>query len=168
MELKWKYLHNANDSATVIGEVTYASDHIRSVEESRCVGCHQHEQAHGGHRRPGDQPDDGCPQKEEANKTLNRTREVDHPRPSTAAVIRSGGRVEKTGEDAEVAADVLEDGNGVKRGLIIALARFKKGGVDGEGVQEATGALDPYAGCGGDPFVMELIHLIVFRFHGIL
>ena len=48
------YLHNANNSATIIREVPNPSDHISSVEEALRVSRHQHEQAHGRHGRPSD------------------------------------------------------------------------------------------------------------------
>lgn len=117
-----KYLYNANDSATIIGEVAYASDHIRSVKEGHSVGRQQHEQAHGRNGRPGDQSDDGGPHEEKPQEALDRSRQVDHPWPSTAAVIRYCGGVKKAGENAEVATDILEDRDDVERRLVVALA----------------------------------------------
>ena len=116
------YLHNANNSATIIRKVPNPSDHISSVEEALRVSRHQHEQAHGRHGRPRNQPDNGGPHQEIPQKALNRACQVDQPRPSTAAVIsRCDGGVEEAGEDAGVGAYVFEDRHGVERGLVVGL-----------------------------------------------
>ena len=86
------------------------------------MGRNQHEEAHGRNGRPGDQSNDGGPHEEETQEVLGSARKEDHPRPRTAAAIACGGGVEETGEDAGIGADVLEDGDGVERGLVVALA----------------------------------------------
>lgn len=86
------------------------------------MGRNEHEEAHDRQGRPGDQSDDGGPHEEEAQEVLGSARQEDHPRPSTAAPIPCGGGVEETGEDADAGADVLKDGHGVERGLVVALA----------------------------------------------
>lgn len=65
---------------------------------------------------------------------------------------RSGVGVEEAGEEADVGADVLEEGDGVEGGLGVGLGGFEDWRVDAEAVGGAAGALNPYAGDGGHPF----------------
>lgn len=116
----------------------------------------QHEHAHDRHGRPAQDPGDGCPYEGVAHQVLDRPGEVDHPRPATAAGITGVG-VEDTGEDAAVGAKVLEDGDGVEGGLGVALGELEGGGVDGEGVEGAAGALDQDARHGRRPLVAQLL-----------
>lgn len=124
-------------------------DDVGSIEKRLSVSRHQHKQAHGRNRRPVYDPDDGEPHEEVAREALDRSSGLGHPRPDgepgLATAAGGDGGVEEAGENAGVGADVLEDGDGVEGGLVVALAGFEDGGVDGEGVGCAAAALDPYA-----------------------
>ena len=133
----------------------YGGDDIGGVEERLAVSGQQHEAAHGRHRRPGDGTDDGEPHEEVPGKALDRPRQEDDPGPAGKSEAAAGdgcGCVEEAGEDSGVGADVLEDGDGVERGLVVALAGLEDGGVDAEGVRCAAAALNPYARRCRDPF----------------
>lgn len=95
------------------------------------MGRQEHEQAHDRNRRPVNESIDGEPDEEVAGKALDCSGQVYQP---GAATIRSDGGVEEAGEDAEVGADVLEDGDGVESRLIVRLGGFEERGVDAEGV----------------------------------
>ncbi|KAG5536737.1 hypothetical protein RHGRI_024235 [Rhododendron griersonianum] len=141
----------------------HGGDDIRGVEERLRLGRHQHEQAHGRNRRPVYDSDDGEPHEEVAREALDRAADLDHPRPdgeAGSAPADGDGGVEEAGEYAGVGADVLEDGDDVEGGLVVALAGLEHGGVDSEGVGCAAAALDPYARHRGDPFAA--LHLLIF------
>lgn len=80
---------------------------------------------------------------------------MDHPWPSGARSAGGGsdGGVEKAGNDAGVGADVLENGNGVEGGLIVALSGFESRRIDAEGVGGTADALDPNPEGRCNPFV---------------
>lgn len=98
----------------------HSGDNIGGVEERLGVSRQQHEEAHQRHRRPMNQSGDGGPHEEVTHKALNSSGQVDHPRsgqlgpPKTTASMRDGG-VEEAGENADVRADIFEDGNGIER-----------------------------------------------------
>lgn len=124
----------------------------------------EHIETHERHRRAGHKTGDGEPHGEIAGETLGGSHGVDDPRapapeppiagPATGTE-RGGKGVEDAGEEASVGADVLEDGDGVKRGLIVALGGLQERGVDPKAVRRPAGALDPYASGGRRPFASE-------------
>jgi len=72
--------------------------------------------------------------------------------------VGDDGGVEEAGEDAEIGADVLEDRDGVERGLVVALRGLEHGGVDAEGVRCAAAPLDPYGGGDARPPIRHPPH----------
>lgn len=105
----------------------------------------EHEEGHNRHGRTRDGADDGQPYEEIAKEALDGSGEVDQPGASAGGGGIADGGVKETGENAGVGADVLEDGYGVKGGLIVFLGGFEDRRVDTEGVGCAAAALNPYA-----------------------
>lgn len=117
----------------------------------------EHEQAHDRHVRTGNGSGDGEPQEEVPHEALDRASSVDHPRTRQprgrrVAAASASSSIEEARKDAGVGADIFEDGNGVERRLVIALARFEDRRVDSEGVGAAAAALNPNARHRGYPF----------------
>lgn len=72
--------------------------------------------------------------------------------------VGDDGGVEEAREDAEVSADVLEDGDGVEGGLVVALRGLEHGGVNAEGVGCAAAGLNPDGGGDGRPGIRHPSH----------
>lgn len=115
------------------------------------MGRHEHEEADGRHgeglwKKAGD----SGPHEEIAQEALDRSGEEHRSGPTGG-----GGGVEEARKEAAVDADVLEDGDDVESGLVVALGGLERVGVDGEGVEGAARALDPYARRRRYPFAVE-------------
>ncbi|PON93324.1 LOW QUALITY PROTEIN: hypothetical protein TorRG33x02_108950 [Trema orientale] len=84
-----RYLHDANDGATITREVVGPSYDVSGVEESLAVGPQEHE-AHGDDGRPRNEPGHGGPHEEVAHEELYGPRRVDHPGPAQPSENRGG------------------------------------------------------------------------------
>lgn len=84
------------------------------------MGGEQHVDAHEEGRGPGKDAGDGEPHEEVSGEGLDGACSEDGP----GSTGEGGG--ENAREDADVGADVLEEGDGVEGGLVIALARLEK------------------------------------------
>jgi len=140
-------LHDADDCASAIGEVLDGGYDIGGVEEGLRLRGEQHVDAHERERR-GRDPGDGEPHGEVPGGAEDGSREEDEP---WAAPARGRPRGEEAREDAGVGADVLEEGDGVERGLVVALGGLERRGVDAEAVGAPRAALDERAGGQGRP-----------------
>lgn len=116
-----------------MGEITQTGDDVGGVQESLAIRSEPGEEAHEWDRWRVDQPHDGGPYEEEAHEALDGAGGDHHPGTAEGGgpfggggggggVVRGDGGVEEAGEDAEVGADVLEDGDGVEGGLVVALS----------------------------------------------
>ena len=110
-------LHDADDSATSVGEVLDGGDNISGVEESLRLRGEQHVEAHERERR-GRDPRDSEPHGEVPGDAAQGAGEEDEP---GAPPPPRRPRGEEAREDPGVGADVLEEGDGVERGLVVAL-----------------------------------------------
>ena len=140
-------LHDADDCASAIGEVLDGGYDIGGVEEGLRLRGEEHVDAHERERR-GRDPGDGEPHGEVPGGAEDGSREEDEP---WAAPSRGRPRGEEAREDAGVGADVLEEGDGVERGLVVALGGLERRGVDAEAVGAPRAALDERAGGQGGP-----------------
>lgn len=129
----------------------HPSDHIRRVKESHRVRRHQHVQTHHRRRRPRQCARNRQPHQKVAREALHRPRQKHDPRPTAIC----GGGVEDSGKEPDVGPDVFAPRYRGERGLVVILGGFEDLGVDAEGVERASCALDPYAGGGGHPFVPD-------------
>lgn len=93
-----------------------ASDHVSGVEKRLSMSGQEHKEANKRQRRLIDEPDHRGPQQEISKEALDRSHRVDCPGTGelTVAAAEIEGGVEEAGEDTEVGADVLEDGDGVE------------------------------------------------------
>lgn len=145
------YLHNPNNRATITRKIIHAGDHVSRIKESHGMRRHEDIQAHHIRRGPRQYPRNREPHQKVAGEALKRPGQEHDPRPTTAG----DGGVEEAGEDSDVGTEVFEHRYGVEGGLIVTLGGFYELGVDAEGVERTGGALDPYAGGGGYPFVLD-------------
>lgn len=99
----------------------------------------QHVDAHEDGRGPREDAGDGEPHEEVSSEALGGAGGKDGP----GAPGDGGG--EDTGEDAGVGANVLEEGDRVEGGLVVALARLEERRVYAEAVGRTSDALDPRA-----------------------
>lgn len=135
------YLHDADDGAAAVGEILDGGDDVGGVEEGLGVGGDEHVEAHGGDGRARGGAGDGEPNGEVAGGALGGPGEEDEP----GAAAGGGGGGEGAGEDADVGADVLEEGDGVEGRLVVALARLQRRRVRAEAVRAPRRGLDPRA-----------------------
>lgn len=162
--MEFKYLHDANNCATVIRKVPNAGDDVSGVKEGLSMSGNKHEETHGRHRWPRDDAGDRSPHEEVAQKALYRSGEQDHPR--AGGGHRRG--VENTGECAAVDTDILEDRDGVEGGLVVVLGGLQGLRVYGESVERPAGALDPYAARRRHPPAVEKLPVLhYFRLYSV-
>lgn len=135
-------LHDADDRASAIGEVLDGADYVGGVEEGLRLRGEQHVGAHERERRVRD-PGDGEPHGDVAGGAEEGASEEYEP---GAAPSRGRPCGEEAREDAGVGADVLEEGDGVERGLVVALGGLERRRVDAEAVGAPGAALDERAG----------------------
>ena len=134
-------LHDPDDGAAAVGEVLDGGDDIRGVHEGLRLRREQHVEADERERRRRD-PGDGEPHGEVPGGA-ERGADEEHEPGAAAAPGRPGG--EEAREDPGVGADVLEEGDGVERGLVVALRGLERRGVDAEAVGAPGEALDQRA-----------------------
>lgn len=55
------HLHDTDDGATKLREIAQPGDDAGGIQETLAISCEPGEEAHDGHRRRVDEPDDGSP-----------------------------------------------------------------------------------------------------------
>lgn len=97
-----------------MGKVLNGDDNISGIKESLGVSSQKHEETHDREWGLVNDVIDGEPNEKITGEALNGAGQENEPGGGAAAIGGDSG-VEEAGENAEVRADVLEDGNGVER-----------------------------------------------------
>uniref|UniRef100_A0A804MWB6 Uncharacterized protein n=1 Tax=Zea mays TaxID=4577 RepID=A0A804MWB6_MAIZE len=122
-------LEDAEHHPAAVGEVLDAGHQRAGVGERLRVGAHEEVEAHEPQRRRRGAPGHGQVHHEVPGQVHGGAHGQHHP--------RRGHLVDEPREDAQVGAEVLEEGHGVERALVVPERRLERAGVAPEDVRRA-------------------------------